>query len=355
MENNKQGKRRGRALLLALLAVLVVGLATVGAAAADIYGAFGGGAVTVTIPQGAGVREIAEILKQGGVIRSTTVFRLYFRYLSKGNIFQYGSYELERGMPYDDIAKALREISALQTTARLTFPEGYTIFQIADLLEQHGVCDRDAFLALCRSGEGLREKYDFLADVEMSPLRYSLLEGYLFPDTYDFFFDISPEEVIDKMLQNFDKKFTAEMRRRAADMGYTVDEVVTLASIIEREVGGIVAEEPTVASVFQNRLESGDAYPKLESDVTKFYVRDVIPEATGETVSQAMFDAYNTYTCVGIPVGPISCPGINTLEAVLSPADSPYYYFVTDIYKRFYYGRTLAEHNQNVRTAFAVK
>ena len=158
--------------------------------------------------------------------------------------------------------------------------------------------------------------------------------------------------VVKKFLDNFDRRVETQHYTRMEELGWTVDDVVKLASIVEKESSGS-AQMPVVSSVFHNRLNNPDTFPTLDSDVTIFYVNDYIkPNFT--TPNQELYDSYNTYRCHGLPVGPITNPGIQAIEAVLYPESTGYYFFVTDDEGNYYYAATSAEHDANVAKAEAV-
>ncbi len=312
--------------------------------------------VTVEIGQGSSVTAIANSLAEADVIDNALFFRLYIRYFAEDYNFQYGSFELTTNMSYPDIVSALSQISAVLDTATVTFSEGFTIFDMGAELEEQGVCSAADFIEATKDITPFAEQFAFVNDIKQDELRYSLLEGYLYPDTYAFHFDIEAVEVIEVLLANFEEKVLANgVLEAAQNAGYTLDEVIILASIIEREVAGIDDQYKNVGSVFMNRLNNPSVFPQLQSDPTYRYVRDEIPVYTGEEVSALMYAAYDTYQCIGIPVGAVASPSYAAIDAVLNPSDTPYYFFVTDKYKEFYYGETVAEHDRNVDIAFSVE
>lgn len=230
----------------------------------------------------------------------------------------------------------------------VTFPEGYTVMQIAELLAKNGVCSKTEFLEQCN------KPVDSI-DIKNDGERVFLLEGYVFPDTYEFYLNSTPDEVLERFIENFNNKFTEDMRKRAADLGYSVDEIITLASIIQKECDEDIAECVNVSSVFHNRLNSSrNSY--LGSDVTYFYLKNMADYLGG--ADSKKFDSfltnYYTYTNYrkGLPVGAICNPGFKAITAALYPANTDYFYFLTDkTGKNFYYAKTIEEHNQNGKKA----
>ncbi|MBP9988883.1 MAG: endolytic transglycosylase MltG, partial [Ruminococcus sp.] len=246
------------------------------------------------------------------------------------------------------------EESTLPLTVKVTIPEGYTVLQIAQRLEENHVCSKSAFLELCkRPIEGF--------NLENTEDRYYPVEGYLFPDTYEFYSNTSPQEALNKFIENYKVKITDEYKTKAEKLGYTMDEMLTLASIIQKECDKDIAECQKVSAVFHNRLKSPD-FPTLGSDVTTFYITKNLGELLGYNSNVEMseqnadvrkyIDLYSTYYCKGLPVGPICNPGTKAIEAALNPSDEDYYYFLTDPSgEHFYYAKTDSEHQANAREA----
>ena len=232
-------------------------------------------------------------------------------------------------------------------TVTVTFPEGYTLVQIAERLEENKVCSASEFIALTNNYEYIQTLgYTFTDGIANPESRAFYLEGYIFPDTYEFYKNENPERALKRFLDNTDRKLTAEYRQRAEDLGYTLDEIITLASIVQEE-SFTYASVKNVASVLHNRLDSPN-FRRLQCDVTKNYVKTNIensPYLTGDT--DAFAELYNTYECFGLPVGPITNPGLASIEAALYPAETNYFYFVTDSQWNYYYAETYAQHKAN--------
>lgn len=244
--------------------------------------------------------------------------------------------------------------TTVKNTVTVTFPEGFTIIEIAERLAENNVCSKTEFLEVCN------QPYEGL-EIENAQDRIFLLEGYIFPDTYEFYFNSDPKAVLDKFISNYSKKVTPEIRARAEALGYTMDEILTLASIIQKECDEDIAECEAVSSVFHNRLKN-PSFPLLQSDVTTFYITQKLGEHLGyvkdiklENQSdeiQHYISIYSTYYCKGLPVGPICNPGIKAINAAVSPADTDYYYFLTDPSgEDFYYASTLSQHQKNGKEA----
>ena len=232
-------------------------------------------------------------------------------------------------------------------TVTVTFPEGLTLVQMAEKLEENKVCSASEFIALTNNYEYIQTLgYTFTEGITEPESRAFYLEGYIFPDTYEFYKGESPERALKRFLDNTERKLTAEYTQRAEELGYTLDEIITLASIIQEE-SYTHESVKNVASVLHNRLSSPN-FSRLQCDVTKNYIRtniDNSPYLTGDTSSFA--ETYNTYECFGLPIGPITNPGLASIEAALYPAETNYFYFVTDSQWNYYYAETYAQHKAN--------
>lgn len=295
--------------------------------------------VRVVIPAGASAGEIAHILAGEGLIKSELLFRALVRWEGVGERLQAGQYELSPGMTPREIIACLAAGDVIEEYVRVTIPEGYTVVQIADLLARESLVDRERFLEVVQSGEF---EFDFIDEIPGN-VDYRL-EGYLFPDTYYFLPGMGEEAIIHHLLQRFDQIVTPEIRARARESGMTLHEVVTLASIVEREAR-LPEERPIIASVFYNRLSRG---MKLRSCATIQYI-------LGEPKERLLLSdlqipsPYNTYLHAGLPPGPIAAPGKASLLAVVYPADTDFLYFVARNDGSHTFSRTLEEHNRAKR------
>ncbi len=349
----RRRRSNGMALLGSVLLVLAIAgfLAFFAISSATDLLAFGkeDRQIEVTIESGMSVNEIAQLLGQSGVIEQPVTFRLYAALRQKDDGFQAGSYVFNSNMSYDRIITALRSGDIIKEEVTITFYEGWTLREIAAALEAKGVCSAKDFIAYTQTGE---LAYEFIDMMPESDLRFRRLEGYLFPDTYDFYVNENIPSVARKFLRNFQNRVMADVYAEIQDAGMTLDAALTLASIIQKEAGD-PAEMRRVSAVFHNRMQDAAAgLPMLQSDVTIFYVEKDIKPYQSRSI-QEMYDAYNTYVCKGLPVGPICSPGLDAIRAAINPEESPYYFFVTDVNGKYYYGKTLSEHYANVRKAAA--
>ena len=254
-------------------------------------------------------------------------------------------------MNYDTLINTLSDYERSRSgTVRITFPEGLTVKEILKLFEENGVGRKDDFTDALQNHE-----YDFkfcknLTKEKLSEYRFDSnysyrLEGYLFPDTYDFYLDENPVSAINKLLVNFNKKFEEEFYERCDELGMTVDEIITLASMIEKE-GKNAEDYYIISSVFHNRLKNSANFPYLNSDATLQYA---LTERSGPYGLDTSFDhPYNTYKYKGLPPGPICNPGTEAIYAALYPEKTSYYYFYTKRNGETVYSKTFEEHQNQV-------
>ncbi len=234
--------------------------------------------------------------------------------------------------------------STVPLTVTVTFPEGKTLVQIFQMLEENGVCSFDALMQAVQTADF--STYPLIAAVSGDKDRAFALEGYLFPDTYEFYTNDDPVSVIKKFLNNAETRIDDTLRKRAEERGITIDEAIIIASIVQRE-GSKSSEVKKIAGVIYNRLDDG---MPLQMDTTIFYLRDFVkPYITGD--KDRYDDRYDTYKCTALPKGPICCPGLETITAALYPTDVDYYYFCHDAAANYYYAETYKEHLKNVKTA----
>lgn len=231
-------------------------------------------------------------------------------------------------------------------TVRVTFPEGTTVSQAAQLLEENGVCSAAEFMAEANNSVNIAN-YGF--EISNPEDRAFLLEGYVFPDTYEFYRNESASAALSRFLKNTQSKLDEEIKARCDEHGYTVDEILVIASIIQEEAGN-PAEMGKVSSVIHNRLDS-KSFPKLQCDVATVYLRDYVKPYVDEARYEELVELYNTYYCEGLPAGPITNAGMNAINAALYPEDTDYYYFVTDSDGNYLYAETWSEHLDNCDAA----
>lgn len=237
--------------------------------------------------------------------------------------------------------------STAPLTVTVTFPEGYTLVQIAQLLEENNVCSASEFIYLTNDVPYLKTlDYTFLKGIDNYNIRPFILEGYIFPDTYEFYTAEGAKAALGRFLDNTQTKLKAEYTLQAEKTGYTMDDILTIASIIQEEASEH-EHMPNVSSVLHNRLES-EYYGMLQCDVTINYINDYVADSPYISASVEEVSAnYNTYECYGLPAGPICNPGVHAIEAALYPPETNYFFFVTDDDWNYYYAETYEEHQVN--------
>lgn len=300
----------------------------------------------VTIPNDVTMEEIAEILHDEDIISQPDFFVVIAGLSKKDTDVMPGDHVLRPDMAYETILSELvSEPLDGAVSVSVTFPEGIRLVDAADLLEENNVCDADEFLTYFNQDALFGYTYeDYLPSFQDE--KFYVMEGYLFPDTYTFYQEMSVELVCQKILYNFDSKITTEYYDRMEALRLSLDEMITLASMIQAEAGS-TEQMADIASVFWNRLNNSTEYPLLQSDPTTNYVEEVI-KPHSETYNQTFYDSYDTYTCSGLPAGPICNPGSDAIYAALYPSNTNYYYFYSNIDTgETYFARTLDEHDAN--------
>lgn len=327
-------------ILCVVGALVVCALIWLGSAFGDVFGMFPGAGreVMVEIPKGAGASGIAQILKNEGIIRHTAVFRAYER-LSGKNVFQQGGHKIGSGQSYAQIIKKLTSMPevGVDQTVTVLIPEGFEARQIAERLAQNGLVDEKKFLKELDEGEF---DFDFVSKIAR---RENRLEGYLFPATYEFFVGESEHDIINRMLDAFSKRIVPLYNQSGTK--YSLDEIVTMASIVEREAAND-GERGKVASVFYNRIKRDMT---LSSCATVQYIikerKDILSNSDIKIKSD-----YNTYINKGLPVGPIASPGEASVKAALYPEDTDYLYFAArSSGEENVFSKTDTEHLETVR------
>lgn len=303
--------------------------------------------ITFNIPEGSTNDDIADILISNNIIKNKRLFKVALR-LNNDPVLYPGDITLAPNFSYADIIEDLSKMRESRETVELTFKEGTNLYAVANKLEKNGVCSAEDFLFQFNTNQD----YDLDSRIVHNDDAYYAMEGYFFPDTYEFYVNDSAYNVTKMLREHMQSKITDEMYARMDEMGMDLNEVMTLASIVQAEAG--TAEDmPIVASVFINRLNNPDEFPNLQSDATKNYIKKVIRKA--ET-SSAMVDhytnVYDTYICFGLPAGPIGDPGMDAINAVLNHADTKYYYFCNNLDTgEAFYAETYEQHQDNLKLA----
>ena len=299
--------------------------------------------VKVVISEDMTVKDVAQMLYENGVIKFPTVYELYIRLKHRNTNYLVGEYEVSPSMNYKQLNNTFTYVESTRQQVIITIPEGYTVDQIIDLFLSYGIGTRAGFVDAINNYpfEGYRF-LDELSKTTLDPERKYRLEGYLFPDTYYFFSDSSEAAVIYKMLDNFQRKVTDAHYDRAKTLGYTMDQIITLASMIQGE-GSTLSDFENISSVFHNRLDHASVYPKLQSDATLQYVmKNRTADITAEDL--VIDSKYNTYLYDGLPPSAVCNPSLDAIDCALYPAETKYYYFIADRSGVTHFSETLQEH-----------
>ena len=307
-----------------------------------------GGSVSVEIPENADFDDVFNILETNGFIKQKTLCYMLLKLRDYHTVeYQPGVYYLDKDAGIEiNIETIMVKRSGSKGTVRLTFPEGWTVAQIFEKIEKYEVCSADKLYA---NLDIAAKQYGFLKDIKADSDRYLKYEGYLFPDTYDFFIDENPASVIKKLFNNFESKWTPEYNERAKELGLTVDEVMNIAAIIQREAKDS-SQMYTISSVIHNRLAASSTYPSLDMNSTKDYIASLEKyDLFSEFYYELYLSSYNTYSTQGLPPGPICNPGSTAIKAALYPANTDYYFFMHSPSGEMYLARTAAEHNKNTQ------
>lgn len=290
----------------------------------------------------------AGLIKQKYLCLLFAKFRHYDGYTDSEKVWvptEYlsGVYYLEPSLGIEGMLNTIKKsTSAGAYTVTLTFPEGWTISQIFERLEKNDVCEASKLYA---NIETVAKQYDFYYNINQSGLRYLGVEGYLFPDTYDFYKNENAVSVLRKLFDNSDAKWTKAYEKKAKELGYTRDEILNIASIIQREAANS-SQMGDVSSVLHNRLKS-PTYPSIQSNATLDYVTNSVKDHVDANMAEVYSNAYNTYRIEGLPPGPICNPGIDAIEAALNPNDTNYYFFVHNNNGKIYLSETYAQFQQD--------
>lgn len=336
-------------MLLILFLVLVLGGAFLVYAFAKIHRPPSTESVVVTfsVPKGATTRQVGSELKEKGLIDNVYLFVGYAMLQDANGKIQAGDYTLDKNMSMGKMLDVLTSGLVTRNEKKVVLLEGWSNKQVIAKVDESGLATEEQF------NDALELNYNFKFSDFGQTISY---EGFLFPDTYQFSANLDAEDIIQRMLTNFESRITDQMLEDMQRKNLSMQDVVTLASIVEREVGRafnvqltptvlatMQKERETVASVFYNRLEID---MPLQSDATVNY-------ATGKSDRRALLSdletdsPYNTYANQGLPPGPIGNPGLNSIRAVIYPADTDYLYFLNNQEGTAYFGKSLDEHNSN--------
>ncbi len=309
--------------------------------------------IVFEIKSGTGTSKIAEQLQQEGLIRSGLAFKGYLKWKKQGSNFMAGTYSMNPGVSYEEIVNKLNSGEVVpEEMVKFTIPEGYTVLQMADKLSEEGIVNRDEFIKLANDPSAF--DVDIIKDIPVDEeLRY-VLEGYLFPETYELKKDSSTHDVMQRMLEEFQTKVNSipDLETELQEKKLSLHELLTIASLVEREVV-VDAERPLVAGVIYNRIHQD---MKLEIDATVQYLLDK-PKARLLFKDLKVESPYNMYLNKGLPPGPIASPSLPSIQAALQPEASEYLFYVTkkDGSSGHLFAKTYKEHQKNIAKSKAAQ
>ncbi len=310
--------------------------------------------VTVNIPSDATTNEIIEILGDNGLVKQETFCKVFysamdwFKNLNKSKkpgppTYLSGVYYVQKNLGLEGYLTEFKEVRRSADTVSLAFPEGWTIYQVFERLDKYGVCSKEKLIA---SLKGTAFENDFISEIPDNSGRTFKLEGYFYPDTYEFYEGSDPNSVIRKFLGNTENRWTDEYEEQRKKLGYSRDEIIIIASIIQREAAN-KEQMGLVSSVLHNRLKRSVSWPTLGCDSTANYIKNYVAANVSEAEAIGYEQKYNTYYVQGLPPGPICNPGDDAIHAALFPDDTDYYFFRHDKFGQIYMAKTQSEHDSN--------
>lgn len=316
-KTKKHNKIKMLVSVLVVITIGVIGFKMAMSYAIEPYDLTNSTKVIVTVPMGSGTSQIASILEENGIIEDKDRFKLVSKITRNDGKYKAGSYPLSPSMNLNEIMKKLQ--SGISVGNLVTIPEGYTVQEIATIFEKAGLAEKSVFLDEMENGD-FKQKF-----MEFVPERPNRLEGFLFPETYDIPANASEYDIINIMLNQFDKVFTDEYYIKIKELGLDLNEAITIASMVEKEAA-VNEDRPKVASVVYNRLEL--SMPLQFDSTVQYALGDLKARLSYEDIQ--INSAYNTYTNQGIPPGPICSPGMESIYATLYPDQTEYIYFVVN-------------------------
>mgnify|MGYP003294490630 CR=1 FL=1 len=363
-KKKKNGKKRLESFLMAIviLAISVIGAFAIRTIAMgcinDILAIdVSSTEFRVVLDKDMPVDDVIDMLSEKNLIKNKLFCKLFAAFTGlktkedkdgnkKDIMYPAGTYHLSASQGLEDMLLEIRTSGVDTNVIKVTFPEGYNVEQIAEKLNENDVCSAQAFYEAMVSDE-IFEKFDFLSDIKEKDLRYKVLEGYLYPDTYEFYIGESATSVVERFLKNFQNKWTDTYAAKAKELGYSVDEILRVASIIEKEA--FDAEQmPVIASVLYNRLDSS-SFPFINCDSTAQYIDNFKDKLEAEGTYADYMKVYDTYQKTGLPIGPICCPGADAIYAALYPDSTDYYFFLHDKEGNIHLASTAEEHEANLQ------
>lgn len=314
-------------------------------------------AIEVEVSKGMSDSDVIDVLKDNDLIKNKLFCNMFIKFFGKDGDYVSGVYTLTPSMGVEKMLSTMKADITLSETVTLTFPEGWTIDQIAEKLEANEVCTAASFINTLQNVD-FSEDYEFIKSIPNKEKRFRVLEGYLYPDTYEFYIGENASSVARRFLNNFEARWTDEYQKQAKERGLSLDEVIIMASILQKEAASS-KQMPDISSVLYNRLDRPGTFPWLNCDSTEDYLTKTIkPTLTSSTEDtrkyieyRTTYDTYDT-ECKGLPIGAIANPGDAAIRAALKPADTNYYYFCHNTETGdVFYANTMSEHEANLRKA----
>ncbi len=314
----------------------------------------------VYVEKGMTDSDVIDILHDEKLINNKLFCKIFIKFFEKDGDYVSGVFTLNSKDGVEKMIAIMKTDYTSAETVSLTFPEGWTIEQMGEKLEANGVCTASSFISTIKNVD-FSDEYDFIEKIPNKEKRFVMLEGYMYPDTYEFYKGENASSVVRRFLDNFDNRWTEEYQKKADELGMSVDEVIIFASILQEEAAS-AEQMPTIASVLYNRLDKPNAFPLLQCDSTEDYLLNSIkPNLTSTTEDQQKYleyrDNYDTYSeaCKGLPIGAIANPGDDAINATLNPDETSYLYFRHDKKGKVYYAESFSEHEANGKIAAKVK
>lgn len=317
-----RGKKKNKLIKIAaaVFFILLIGITGFKFAMSDAIKAYDltdSSKTIITVPMGSGTAQIAALLEENGIIESSDTFKLVSKINRIDGKYKAGTYALSPSMNLNELMAKLQ--TGISVGNMITIPEGYSIDQVADILEKGGFIDRVVFLEELENGD-FNQKF-----IEFLPKGPNRLEGFLFPETYEVPVNASEVDIINIMLNQFDKIYTDEYYARTSELGLNINDIITIASMVEREAA-VDEDRPKVASVVYNRLKQ--RMPLQFCSTVQYVLGD--PKARLSDEDTQIDSEYNTYINSGLPPGPICSPGLESIKAALYPDETEYLYFVVN-------------------------
>lgn len=303
--------------------------------------------ISVSVNNNMTTNQVIDVLGENGLIKNPGFCKIAAKLLKFGDEKYLTSvYALQPNYGLEKMLSIMSSNSTGSETVKLIFPEGYSIEQIFKKLEEFEVCSAVSLRATAREMD-FSSDFPFLKSIPNKDQRYYYLEGYLYPDTYEFYVGENATSVITRFLENFQKHWTQSYQEKADSLGMSMDDVIRLASVIEKEAYG-TEQMYAISSVLHNRLsDNSGAFSYLQCDSTSSYIAGIPEDILSGTARVTFTKLYDTYQSAGLPAGPICSPGTAAIKAALNPDDTDYFYFRHDVNKKIYLAETKRQHDRN--------